>query len=170
MQDVFLMRSGVETKRVTSKPEPIVGEAFLNMATIKTFREKVTPSEGLNDLFIVVLLLIFISLYAFAFAGKLDPFNDNSMLLRFEPIIFILVGYYFGRLPIRHGERFFREEIARQAQRADAAQFAKEKAQQERDSLEERIRNARRALTAVGSGRESEQLRAVTAATRILDS
>ena len=165
MQDVFLVRSGVDRNRIASKPEPIVGEA-VNMATIKTFREKLPARESRNEWFMVVLLLVFVSLYALAFAGKLDPFNDNSMLLRFEPIIFILIGYYFGRLPTRHNEQVLNDEIARQVQRADAAQFAKEKAQQERDSLEERIRNASKALKAT----DHDEARSASAVMRILDS
>lgn len=168
MQDVFLERSGVVTSRVASKSEVIVGEAA-NMATIKTLRQKAAASDSLKDWIMVILLLIFVFLYALAFAGKLDPFKDNSMLLRFEPIIFILIGYYFGRLPTRHNERVLNDEIARQIQRADAAQFAKEKAQQERDSLEERIRNASQALKATGRDDRSD-LKSVGAVARILNS
>ena len=166
MQDVFLLRSDARRNGSVGKTKTAVGGA-ITMTNLRTLREKMSASEMLRDWSVVILLLIFVVLYALAFTGKLDPFKDNSMLLRFEPIIFILVGYYFGRLPARHNERVLNDEIARQVQRADAAQFAKEKAQQERDALEERIRNASRTLKSVG---KSEEPRATAAAVRILDS
>lgn len=126
--------------------------------------------ERLKDWTLIALLAAFVVLYGLAFAGKLDPFRDNTMLLRFEPIIFIFIGYYFGRLPSRQAEKVLHEEIARQSQRADAAQFAKEKALQERDSLEERIKNASRGLKAIDSSGDQTERKAVTTAVRILDS
>ncbi len=104
--------------------------------------------EILKDSIMVILTLIFVLLYAAAFTGKLDPLKDNTMLIRLEPFIFVLIGYYFGRFPARQSEISLRGEITRQTQKADAAQYAKEKAQQERESLEERIKNARTALRA----------------------
>jgi len=47
------------------------------------------------------------------------------MIARIEPIIFVIVGYYFGRLPSQQNEKALKEEISRQTQRADAAQHAK---------------------------------------------
>ena len=131
-------------------------------------------AETLKDWLMVLLLVVFVLLYALAFSGKLDPFKDNSMLLRFEPVLFILAGYYFGRWPARHSEKFFRDEIARQAVKVDAAQYAKEKTQQERDSLEERIKNAKKTLMAIdpsgGSAGRQPNLEAVRSAVSILDS
>jgi hypothetical protein len=100
----------------------------------------------LSNLFMVILTLIFVLLYAAAFTGKFDPLKDNTMLLRLEPITFILIGYYFGRLPSRQNEQSLKDEIARQMQKADAAQYAKEKSQLEREMLEEKIKNARTAI------------------------
>jgi hypothetical protein len=97
----------------------------------------------LKDSIMVILTLIFVLLYAAAFTGKFDPLKDNTLLLKLEPIIFILTGYYFARRPSQQNEQSLKDEIARQTQRADAAQYAKEKAQQEREMLEEKIKNAR---------------------------
>ena len=102
--------------------------------------------ETLKDSLMIIVTLIFVLLYAAAFTGKFDPLKDNTMLLRLEPIIFILIGYYFARLPARQNEQSLKDEIVRQTQKADAVQFAKEKAQIEREMLEEKIRNARTAL------------------------
>src|SRR5262245_4986640 len=87
-------------------------------------------AEILKDSLMVGLTLIFVLLYIAAFTGKFDPLKDNTMLLHLEPIIFVLIGYYFGRFPAHQNELSLKDEIARQIQKADAAQFTKEKAQQ----------------------------------------
>ena len=70
------------------------------------------------------------------------------MVLRLEPIIFVIIGYYFGRLPAQQNEKTLKDEIGRQTQKADAAQHAKEQALQSREALEEKVKNVNAALTA----------------------
>jgi hypothetical protein len=112
-------------------------------------RDKKSLSEAVRNSLMVILTLIFVFLYAAAFAGKLDPLKDNSMVLRFEPILFLLMGYYFGRFPARQDERVMKNEIERQAKQIDAAQFVKEKVQKDCKLLEERIENAKTVLRAI---------------------
>jgi hypothetical protein len=95
----------------------------------------------------VVLTLIFVSLYGAALVGWLKPLADEKMVMRLEPIIFVIAGYYFGRLPGQQNEKTLKQEITRQTQRADAAQHAKEQALQTTEALEERLKNVRAALT-----------------------
>lgn len=144
--------------------------------------EKTTQSEQkgkslgefFRDSLMVIVTLVFVLLYAAAFAGKFDPLKDNALLMRLEPVIFILIGYCFSRLPARQNEQSLKEEIARLTQKTDAAQYAKEKAQLERESLEEKIKNARAALkkvsTANGSHHQPAQTEALKTAIGILDS
>jgi ABC-type bacteriocin/lantibiotic exporter with double-glycine peptidase domain len=95
----------------------------------------------------VVLTLIFVLLYAAALFGWIKPLTDMSMITRLEPIIFVIIGYYFGRLPAQQNEKTLKEEINRQTQKADAAQNAKEQAKQDREALEEKLKNAIVVLT-----------------------
>lgn len=95
----------------------------------------------------VALTLIFILLYGAALFGWLKPLADVTMVTRLEPILFIIIGYYFGRLPANQNEKTLKDEINRQEQRADAAQHAKEQVQQSREALEEKVKNAKAALT-----------------------
>jgi uncharacterized protein YlxW (UPF0749 family) len=143
-------------------------------ATSKTPPEEKNIAGMLKKYLMVILTLIFVFLYAAAFYGKLDPLKDNALLLRFEPIIFLLIGYYFARLPVRQTEKTLKDEIARQMQKADAAQYAKEKAQQERETLEEKIKNAKTALMAVAQRETNEaanaQSKAIRTVAGILDS
>ncbi len=104
-------------------------------------------TEGLRSWMMVTLTLIFVFLYAAALFGWLTPLADMTMITRLEPIIFVIIGYYFGRLPAQQTEKTLKGEIDRQIQKADAAQYTKEKVLQEREVLEEKIKNAKVALT-----------------------
>ena len=54
-------------------------------------------SDALRNWIMVVLTLIFVSLYAAALLGWLKPLADEKMVLRLEPIIFVIIGYFFFR-------------------------------------------------------------------------
>lgn len=103
----------------------------------------------LRDSIMIVFTLIFILLYAAAFMGKFDPLKDNTILLHLEPVIFIFIGYYCGRIPSRRSEEVLKAEIRRQTQKCEAAQYSKEKAQQEREMLEERLKNTKTTLKSI---------------------
>jgi hypothetical protein len=105
-----------------------------------------TPPDTLKNWIMVVLTLIFVALYGAALIGWLKPLTDEKLVMRLEPIIFVIIGYYFGRLPGQQNERTLKQEINRQTQRADASQSAKEQALQANEALEEKIKNVRAAL------------------------
>jgi hypothetical protein len=103
-------------------------------------------SETLREWVIIVLTFAFIVLYGLALIGKLRPLADLSIVSRLEPIIFVIIGYYFGRLPGQQNELTLKQEIERQTKIADAAQDAKETALQSREALDQKVKNARTAL------------------------
>ena len=107
--------------------------------------------EAIKNWLMVLLTSGFVVLYGLALLGKLRPLADASMVTRLEPIIFVIIGYYFGRLPGQQNEQTLKDEIGRQTQRADAAQHAKESALQTREALDEKVKNARTALAADGA-------------------
>ena len=148
--------------------KPLKNVANMDKTTPATLKEK-SIAGILKDSIMVILTLVFVLLYAAAFTGKFDPLKDNTLLLRLEPIILILIAYYFGRLPSRQNEKSLKDEIARQTQKTDAAQYAKEKANQERETLEERIRNAKTTLKAIAPPKPMD-IETLKAAIRILDS
>jgi len=104
-------------------------------------------ADALKSWTMVVLTFVFVLLYGAALLGWLKPLSDVSMITRLEPIIFVIIGYYFGRLPAQQNEKTLKDEIGRQTQKADAAQHAKEQAQQTREALEEKVKNVSAALT-----------------------
>jgi hypothetical protein len=116
----------------------------------ENFAKIVTPKLNNTDILkswmMVMLTFIFVLLYATALFGWLKPLTDITMVTRLEPIIFVIIGYYFGRLPAQHNEKTLKEEINRQTQKADAAHHSKVQIHLERESLEERIKNAKTVL------------------------
>jgi len=103
-------------------------------------------ANALRSWVMVALTLLFLLLYGAALVGWLKPLADDKMVARLEPIIFVIIGYYFGRLPSQQNESTLKDEISRQTQRADAAHHAKEQVQQAREALEEKMKNVRAAL------------------------
>jgi hypothetical protein len=151
------------------------------------------PSNTVKSWIMIILTISFTLLYAAALLGWLKPLTDERMVTHLEPIIFVIIGYYFGRLPAQQNEKTLKDEISRQIHKADAAQYAKEQTQQACEALEEKIKNVRTTLvystttasSAMGKASKSatdnlsqnggaakdEALRlAVTAALNILDS
>src|SRR5437588_2591965 len=62
-------------------------------------QDRTPPAGGADTLknwIMVVLTLAFVSLYGAALIGWLKPLADEKMVLRLEPIIFVIIGYYFG--------------------------------------------------------------------------
>lgn len=94
----------------------------------------------------IILTMVFVVLYTVALLGWLKPLSDVTMVVRLEPIIFVIIGYYFGRMPSQQNEQTLKEEIHRQSQKTDAAQSACEQIRQERDAIEERLRNVKTIL------------------------
>jgi hypothetical protein len=121
-----------------------------------------TVADALKSWVMVALTLVFVALYGAALTGWLRPLPDEKMVTRLEPIIFVIIGYYFGRLPAQQNEKTLKDEIGRQTQKADASQHAKEQAQQSRETLEEKVKNARAALVA-GSGGQTAKAMSETA-------
>ena len=123
-------------------------------------------SDTLKNWIMVVLTLVFISLYGAALVGWLKPLADEKMVLRLEPIIFVIIGYYFGRLPGQQNEKTLQQEVGRQTQRADASQSAKEQALQTTEALEEKLKNVKVTLasdtTAFATTSGSHPLRSAT--------
>jgi N-acetyl-gamma-glutamylphosphate reductase len=109
-------------------------------------------SNVLRSWVMVALTLIFVVLYALALIGWLKPLADEKMIVRLEPIIFVIIGYYFGRLPSQQNENTLKGEINRQTQKADAAQHLKEQTQQAREALEEKVKNVRATLISAAPG------------------
>src|ERR1044071_2896787 len=111
-------------------------------------------TDALRSWIMVVLTLALVLLYAAALIGWIKPVVDQKMALRLEPIIFVIVGYCFGRLPAQQNERTLKDEIDRHAQKVDAVQATKEQALQTLAALEEKVKNVTAAVAPVAYKRQ----------------
>ena len=118
-----------------------------------------TTSQSTTDVIkgwlMILLTVAFVVLYGLALMGRIRPLADISIVSRIEPIIFVIIGYYFGRSPATQNERTLKDEITRQTQKADAAQYAKEQALQSREVFEEKLKNVKIALSRTASNLSS---------------
>jgi hypothetical protein len=96
-------------------------------------------------------------LYAAALIGWIKPLVDEKIALRLEPIIFVIIGYCFGRLPAQQNEQTLKKEISRHAQKVEAVQHAKEQALEALAALEEKVKNAIAALAPVASRKRLDE-------------
>jgi ABC-type multidrug transport system fused ATPase/permease subunit len=96
---------------------------------------------------VAIVTLMFVSIYAAALLGWFGPAADHWAAMRLAPIVFLVIGYCFGRLPAQQTETTLMKEVRRQTQRIQAAQAAKERADQCNESLEEKITSVRSVLT-----------------------
>jgi hypothetical protein len=134
--------------------------------------------KALRNWTMTALTLVFVLLYGAALLGWIKPLADERMITRLEPLILVIIGYYFGRLPAQQNEQTLKEELARQEQIAIAAQHSKEQMQQARETLEEKLKNVRAALTQPaapvteksGQPREEPLRHAIAVALKILHS
>ncbi|HEX3552466.1 MAG TPA: hypothetical protein VIA62_04470 [Thermoanaerobaculia bacterium] len=102
----------------------------------------------------VILTLVFVAIYVGALLGWIPGSNkpDPTTLSRIESIVFVIIGYYFGRLPAQANEQTLKGEINRQAQKAETAEQAKTAALQEKQGLQEKVKNAKAALASAAPG------------------
>ena len=106
-------------------------------------------ADSLRSWSMVVLTMVFVALYALVLFGWLRPFADITVITRIEPVIFVIIGFFFGKLPLQQTERILRDELIRQKVKADTALQVKESVEIEKEVMVEKIRNARAALLPV---------------------
>ena len=122
----------------------------------KAFHES-GKTDALRSWIMVGLTLALVLLYAAVLLGWFKPLADEKMALRLEPMIFVIVGYCFGRLPSQQNERALKEEISRHAQKVDAVQHAKEQALQTLAALEEKVKNVTTAVAPVAFRKQADE-------------
>jgi hypothetical protein len=111
----------------------------------------------------LLITLIFVLLYAGTFTGAIKAPDAVKDL---QPIIFVIIGYYFGRLPSQQVESSLKEQVRGQANNAAAARNAERKAEVERGTLEEKIKNTR---TILETGKPAAAPEAITKSTSPFD-
>lgn len=106
-------------------------------------------SDGPRTWMMVILTAVFVLLYIGALFGLIsgaDTPQKLQTLTRIESIVFVIIGYYFGRLPAQATEKTLKGEIERQTQKADQAEEKKSNAEGDKRALQEKVKNAKAAL------------------------
>jgi flagellar biosynthesis component FlhA len=103
------------------------------------------------------LTFVFALLYVLALVGKLPDANEVA-LAHVAPIVAVIIGYYFGRLPAEKHQKDLKEQVEREAtkakdeeKKASAARDAEKQQALERRAAEEKIAAARAALSTAES-------------------
>lgn len=107
-----------------------------------------TMSEPLRSWMMVGLTTIFVVLYILALVGVLGPLTDDRLVGRLEPILFVIIGYYFGRLPAQQNEQTLKQEIDRQTAKADTAEQATQQLNGLQQAMQEKLKNTHAVLKA----------------------
>jgi hypothetical protein len=97
---------------------------------------------------IVVLTIIFVALYVAGFAGwpKLAP--DKEVIGPVAPIVAVIIGYYFGRVPSEKNEKSLQQQVNPRTQEAEHARNEQQQAQTDSTRLATKVIAARAALSA----------------------
>jgi hypothetical protein len=105
-------------------------------------------NDGARTWMMVILTAVFVLLYIGALFGFVPggATQDQQTLTRIEAIVFVIIGYYFGRRPAQATEKTLKGEIERQTQKADQAEKEKDTAEGDKRTLQEKVKNARAAL------------------------
>ncbi|HEV7642776.1 MAG TPA: hypothetical protein VGO50_02435 [Pyrinomonadaceae bacterium] len=118
----------------------------------------IAMADSLKSWVMISLTLIFVLLYAAAFIFP-THFESTTAIKELQPIIFVIIGYYFGRLPAQQTEDSLNREIDRQATKTDAAISAKGIALKNEASMEKKMEDAKTVLSSVRAGpREDSEL------------
>jgi flagellar biosynthesis component FlhA len=99
------------------------------------------------------LTIVFVLLYVLALVGKVPDANEVA-LGHVAPIVAVIIGYYFGRVPAEKHQKDLKEQIEREAtkakeeeKKASAAKEAEVQQAVERRAADEKIMAARAALS-----------------------
>jgi hypothetical protein len=108
--------------------------------------------ENLRTWVMVILTFLFVAVYLGALLGWIPgptAKQDPQTLGRIETILFVIIGYYFGRLPVAATEKTLKDQIHHQTGKAENAEQAKTEALQEKQGLQEKLKNTRATLSVV---------------------
>ncbi len=103
-------------------------------------------SEEVKTWTMLFITVVFVILYALT---VVDVIKASNAVQNLQPIVFVIVGYFFGRLPAAKVENSLKEQIVVQSNAAAAARQSEKVAATEREMLEEKVKNARIALDTI---------------------
>jgi|SoiMethySBSTD1v2_1073268.scaffolds.fasta_scaffold04711_5 hypothetical protein len=128
------------------QPKFTTGACFIVTKLKESYLVEGTMVDAIRVWVMAIVSLGFVVLYGLALLGKIKTIADPAVLTRVEPLVFVIIGYYFGRIPGQQNEQSLKKEIGRLSDRANAAQQAMVSARELSGTLDEKVKNARTAL------------------------
>jgi len=77
--------------------------------------------DPLKTTVIVLLTVAFVTLYVLAIVGRYRWDSDKDAIGLLQPIVYVIIGFYFGRVPSEASEKAAREDAASKAREARQA-------------------------------------------------
>jgi type VI protein secretion system component VasK len=98
----------------------------------------VAPEDPVRKWIVVILTIIFIGFYICAIADiwKGDTPATNKIITLLQPIVYVIIGYYFGRVPAEKAEKQLKDEAKEKGKQADEATKKAEGAEAKLDALD----------------------------------
>jgi hypothetical protein len=113
--------------------------------TVKEWGKEMT----VKDWMVALLTLVFMVLYVGAMIGWLQPPSNDKLVVQIAPIISVIIGYYFGRIPGEKSE-----------EKLDQARTERDQAVTQNAKSEGKITAAKAALSAAAPSAPPGQLAA----------
>jgi hypothetical protein len=107
---------------------------------------------------IVILTIIFVACYVVALFGWYTFTPNEKVVSQLAPIVAVIIGYYFGRLPSEKNENSLKDQANKKDQEAKQAREEQSTAEAKAAQLAEKVKNAREALTSGATATPSADL------------
>lgn len=113
-----------------------------------------------KDWIVVLLTILFVVLYVLALTGVLQPPSNDKLVVQIAPIISVIIGYYFGRMPGEKNEQALQQQVTAAQGERRQAETDRSAAQVQRERVVTLIGAAKEALRTAVPGASPQQLAA----------
>ncbi len=86
------------------------------------FQVREPGEDPIKKMIVVALTVVFTALYVIAIIGRWRWDSDREAIQLLQPIVYVIIGYFFGRMPSEATERSLRSVAADKTQQASEAQ------------------------------------------------
>ncbi|MFL6373737.1 MAG: hypothetical protein ACJ73D_03620 [Pyrinomonadaceae bacterium] len=101
---------------------------------------KLRNNVNLKEICVMILPAVLLFVYMGVSIGWIRPVPDPILLDRIGPLVFLVIGFWVGRLPADKAQQLLREQLNELQSRLDHGDQIKERALREREVAAERIR------------------------------
>jgi hypothetical protein len=108
---------------------------------------------------IIFLTIVFVALYVLGITGWWTALTPNKDVIGpVAPIVAVIIGYYFGRMPAEKNEKALQHQVNQKTQEASEAREEQKETRSDRDKLSAKVDAAKAALGAAAPEAEPTAL------------